>query len=66
MKQAQKLQEDMQRAQQELATLEVTGQAGAGMVEVVMTGKHEAKRASRYPSEPRADAAQRQANPVIP
>ncbi len=44
MKQAQKMQEDMQKAQQELATLEVTGQSGGGLVSVVMTGKHEVKR----------------------
>lgn len=44
MKQAQKLQEDMQRAQAELGNLEVTGQAGGGLVEVVINGKHEARR----------------------
>jgi DNA-binding YbaB/EbfC family protein len=44
MKQAQKLQEDMQKAQQELANLEVSGQAGGGLVEVVINGKHEARR----------------------
>jgi DNA-binding YbaB/EbfC family protein len=46
MKQAQKLQEDMQRAQEELANMEVTGQAGGGMVSVVMTGRHDLKRVS--------------------
>ncbi len=46
MKQAQKMQEDMQRAQEELATMEVTGQAGGGMVKVVMTGRHDLKRVS--------------------
>lgn len=40
MQQAQKMQQDMQRAQEELAAMEVTGQAGGGMVEVLMTGKH--------------------------
>ena len=40
MQQAQKMQQDMQRAQEELAAMEVTGQAGGGMVEVVMNGKH--------------------------
>ncbi len=37
MKQAQKMQADMQKAQQELADLEVTGEAGAGLVKIVMT-----------------------------
>lgn len=40
MKQAQQLQANMQRAQEEIATLEVTGEAGGGMAKVVMTGKH--------------------------
>lgn len=40
LQQAQKMQEEMKRAQEELATLEVTGQAGGGMVEVRMNGKH--------------------------
>jgi DNA-binding YbaB/EbfC family protein len=44
MKQAQRMQESMQRAQQELAVMEVTGQAGGGMVSVVMTGRHDVKR----------------------
>ena len=46
MKQAQRMQETMQRAQQELAGMEVTGQAGGGMVSVVMTGRHDVKRVS--------------------
>jgi hypothetical protein len=46
MKQAQKMQEQMQRAQEELANMEVTGQAGGGMVKVVMTGRHDLKRVS--------------------
>lgn len=41
MKQAQEMQENMQKAQQEIAEMEVTGEAGGGMVSVVMTGKHE-------------------------
>ncbi len=41
MKQAQKMQEDMQKAQQEIANMEVEGQAGGGMVSVVMNGRHE-------------------------
>lgn len=44
MKQAQQLQEKMQKAQEEVANLEVTGEAGAGMVKVVMTGRHDVKR----------------------
>ncbi len=46
MKQAQQLQANMQRAQAEIATLEVTGEAGGGMAKVLMTGKHEVKRVS--------------------
>jgi DNA-binding YbaB/EbfC family protein len=46
MKQAQRMQAEMQRAQEELATMEVTGQAGGGMVKVVMTGRHDLKRVS--------------------
>ena len=46
MKQAQKLQADMQKAQEELANMEVTGQSGGGMVSVVMTGRHDVKRIS--------------------
>ena len=50
MKQAQKLQADMQKAQEELANLEVEGQAGGGMVKVTMTGRHELRRVSIDPS----------------
>ena len=46
MKQAQQLQEKMQRAQAEIAALEVTGEAGGGMAKVVMNGRHEVKRVS--------------------
>lgn len=46
MKQAQKMQADMQKAQEELANMEVTGQSGGGMVSVVMTGRHDIKRVS--------------------
>ena len=41
MKQAQKMQEDMQKAQEEIATMQVEGQSGGGMVSVVMNGQHE-------------------------
>lgn len=44
MQQAQKMQENMQRAQEELAQLEVTGSAGGGMVEVTLTGRMECRR----------------------
>jgi hypothetical protein len=46
MKQAQQMQANMQKAQEELANMEVTGQAGGGMVSVVMTGRHDVKRVS--------------------
>jgi DNA-binding YbaB/EbfC family protein len=49
MKQAQKMQENMQRAQEELAKMEQTGEAGAGMVSVVMTGRHEVRRVTIDP-----------------
>jgi hypothetical protein len=44
MKQAQQMQANMEKAQQELAKMEVVGQAGGGMVKVTMTGKHDVKR----------------------
>lgn len=44
MKQAQAMQESMQKAQEELASLEVTGESGGGMVRITMTGKHEVRR----------------------
>jgi hypothetical protein len=44
MKQAQQLQANVQRAQAEIASLEVTGEAGGGMAKVTMTGKHEVRR----------------------
>lgn len=44
MKQAQKMQEDMQKAQEELKNLEVEGQAGGNLVKVTMTGKHEVRK----------------------
>ena len=44
MQQAQRMQENLKRAQEEIAKLEVTGQAGGGMVSVVMNGRHEVRR----------------------
>ncbi len=44
MKQAQKMQEEMQKAQERLAQEEVTGESGGGLVKVVMNGKHEVRR----------------------
>ena len=46
MKQAQDMQGQLQRAQEELAGMEVTGEAGAGLVKVVMTGRHDVRRVS--------------------
>lgn len=44
MKQAQKMQADMQKAQEEMARMEVTGESGGGLVKVTMNGKHEVRR----------------------
>ncbi len=41
MKQAQKMQEDMQKAQQEIADMRIDGQSGGGLVKVTMNGQHE-------------------------
>lgn len=46
MKQAQQMQASMQKAQEELAGMEVTGQSGGGLVSVVMNGKHQVRRIS--------------------
>lgn len=50
MKQAQQMQANMQKAQEELGKIEVEGQAGAGMVKVVMTCKHDVRRVTIDPS----------------
>ena len=50
MKQAQQMQENMRKMQEQLASVEVQGQSGAGMVTVVMTCKHDVKRISIDPS----------------
>jgi DNA-binding YbaB/EbfC family protein len=50
MKQAQAMQENMKRAQDELALVEVEGQSGAGLVKVTMSCKHDVKRVAIDPS----------------
>ncbi len=50
MKQAQAMQDNMKKMQEQLATMEVEGQAGAGMVKVIMTCKNDVKRVSIDPS----------------
>jgi DNA-binding YbaB/EbfC family protein len=50
MQQAQKMQENMQRAQEELAQLEVTGNAGGGLVAVTLSGRMECRRLRIDPS----------------
>jgi hypothetical protein len=50
MKQAQVMQDNMKKAQEQLALTEVEGQSGAGMVKVVMTCSHDVRRVSIDPS----------------
>ena len=50
MKQAQQMQANMQKLQEELGRMEITGQSGGGMVSVVMNGRHEVRRVSIDPS----------------
>ena len=50
MKQAQKMQEEMAKAQEELGNAVVTGESGAGMVKVVMNGRHDIKSVNIDPS----------------
>ncbi len=50
MKQAQEMQERMQKVQEELADLEVTGEAGAGMVKITVTCNHNVRRVDIDPS----------------
>jgi hypothetical protein len=50
MKQAQAMQDNLKRAQEELTRIEVEGQSGAGLVKVVMTCKHDVKRVAIDPS----------------
>jgi nucleoid-associated protein EbfC len=50
MKQAQAMQDNVKKAQEAIAALEVEGQAGAGLIKVVMTGRHDVKRVTIDPS----------------
>ncbi len=50
VKQAQVMQQRMQKVQEEIAALEVTGESGGGMVKVTINGKHEARRVTIEPS----------------
>jgi len=50
MKQAQAMQDNMKKAQEEIGRLEVEGQSGAGLVKVVMTGRHDVKRVAIDPA----------------
>ena len=50
MQQAQRMQDNLKRAQEELAQLEVTGAAGGGMVSITITGKFETRRVRIDPS----------------
>jgi len=50
MRQAQQLQANMQKAQEQLASIEVTGEAGGGMVKVFMNGRHEVRRVEIDPN----------------
>ncbi|MBT7951409.1 MAG: YbaB/EbfC family nucleoid-associated protein [Gammaproteobacteria bacterium] len=50
MKQAQQVQENLQKKQEEIANTEVRGESGAGMVKIVMTGRHDVKRVEIDPA----------------
>ena len=50
MKQAQAMQENMKKAQEAIAAMEIEGQSGGGLVKVLMTGRHDAKRVTIDPS----------------
>ncbi len=49
MKQAQQMQEQMQKMQEDLANMEVEGQSGAGLVKVIMTGRHDVRKVEIAP-----------------
>jgi DNA-binding YbaB/EbfC family protein len=50
MKQAQAMQDNMKKAQEAIAAMEVEGQSGAGLVKVIMTGRHDVKRVTIDPT----------------
>jgi len=50
MQQAQKMQEDIKKAQEEIASMQVMGEAGGGLVTILMTGKREARKVTIDPS----------------
>lgn len=50
MKKAQEMQKNMEAAQEEIARLEICGESGAGMVKIIMTGKHDIKKVTIDPS----------------
>ena len=50
MQQAQEMQEKMQKAQEEIANMEVIGESGGGMVKIVMTGRHDVRRVTIDPA----------------
>ncbi len=50
MKKAQEMQNNLQKAQEEIARLEVHGESGAGMIKVIMTGKHDLKKVTIDPA----------------
>ncbi|MDG0968679.1 MAG: YbaB/EbfC family nucleoid-associated protein [Porticoccaceae bacterium] len=50
MKQAQQMQEKMAKMQEQAASTEVTGESGAGMVQIVMTGRHDVRKVTLDPS----------------
>ncbi|MFZ2313355.1 MAG: YbaB/EbfC family nucleoid-associated protein [Methylobacter sp.] len=50
MQQAQKMQEDLKKAQEELAAMQVMGESGGGLVTILMTGKREARKVTIDPS----------------
>lgn len=55
MQQAQKMQENLKRAQEEIARMEITGESGAGMVKVTLTGKHQARKVEINPDAMKED-----------
>ncbi|MDX1588594.1 MAG: YbaB/EbfC family nucleoid-associated protein [Oleiphilaceae bacterium] len=50
MQKAQKMQQDLQKAQEEIAQTELTGESGAGLVKITMNGRHDARKVSIDPS----------------